>query len=66
MKNIEHEYSCILMKTEEMNGKLQKNKGGSLPKLYISQLLIALCGNSDFILMLRHSMLNQMIQYITH
>ena len=66
MKNIEHEYSCILMKTEVMSGKLQKNQGGSLPKLYISQLLIALCANSDFILMLRHSMLTKMIQFIAH
>ena len=27
MKNIEHEYSCILMKTEEMKGKFKKNQG---------------------------------------
>ena len=27
MKNIYHEYSWILMKTEEMNEKLRKNQG---------------------------------------
>ena len=37
MKNSYHEYSRILMKTEEMNEKLQKNQGGALPKLLISQ-----------------------------
>ena len=39
MKNIYHEYSLILMKTEEINEKMQKNQGGALPKLLISQLL---------------------------
>ena len=37
MKNIYHEYSQILMKTDEMNEKLRKNQGGALPKLLISQ-----------------------------
>ena len=37
MKNIYHEYSWILMKTEEMNDKLRKNQGGALPNLLISQ-----------------------------
>ena len=37
MNNIYHIYSCILMKTEEMNEKLRKNQGGALPKLLISQ-----------------------------
>ena len=41
MKIIYHEYSRILMKTEEMNEKMQKNQGGALPKLLISQLLNA-------------------------
>ena len=37
MKNIYHEYSWILMETEEMNEKMRKNQGGALPKLLISQ-----------------------------
>ena len=42
MKNIYHEYSYILMKTEKMNEKMRKHQGGALPKLLISQLLNAL------------------------
>ena len=37
MKNIYHEYSWILMYTEEMKEKLWKNQGGARPKLLISQ-----------------------------
>ena len=33
MKNIRHEYSCFLMKTEEMNKQMWKNHGCALPKL---------------------------------
>ena len=42
LKNIYHEYSSILMKTEEMNEKMRKNQGDVLTKLPISQLLSAL------------------------
>ena len=68
MKNIYHEYSCILIKTEEMNEKMRKNKksSGALPKLLISQLLNALLRQSDFKLMLRHRLFTKMISFITH
>ena len=39
MKNIYHEYSWILMKTEEMNEKLRKHQERALPKLLRSQFL---------------------------
>ena len=31
MKNIYHEYSWTLIKTEEINEKLRKKQGGELP-----------------------------------
>ena len=42
MKNYLHEYSCILINTVEMNEKSQKNQGGILTNIIISQLLSAL------------------------
>ena len=42
MKNIEHEYLRILIKTVEINEKKGKNHGGVLTSLIISQLLSAL------------------------
>ena len=68
MKNIYHEYSLILMKTEETNEKNAEKSRGRTPKITHNSVVLKVpySAKPDFKLMLRHSIFTQMIQFIIH
>ena len=66
MKNIYHEYSWILMKTEEMNENCGKIEGVYFQNYSYLSSEVPNSAKPDFKSMHRHNVFTKMIQFITH